>query len=250
MAGHSKFSNIKHRKGAQDKKRAKIFTKLTREILTAAKQGLPDPASNPRLRTAIIAAKAQNLPKERIDAAIKKASTSGEGDNYDEMRYEGYGPAGVAFIVDALTDNRNRTAAEVRSIFTKAGGALGETGSVNFMFDRVGIVHYPKSVASDDEMFEAVIEAGAEDCESDETLHMIICDPDKLNEVQHALSERFGDAEVARLSWRPKITTDVDSEDKAMKVLKLIDALEDNDDVQYVSANFEIADEILEKIEL
>ncbi|MCH2548390.1 MAG: YebC/PmpR family DNA-binding transcriptional regulator [Alphaproteobacteria bacterium] len=246
MAGHSQFKNIMHRKGAQDKKRAKIFTKLTREIITAAKMGMPDPAMNPRLRAAILAARKENMPKDRIDAAVKRGAGGTDTDNFEEMRYEGYGPNGVAVIVEALTDNRNRTAAEVRAIFNKFGGNLGETGSVQFSFNRIGRIVYLKDTAADDTMFEAALEAGAENVESGET-HEITTAPDDLHEVSSALEEKFGEAEESKLAWVPTNTVDLD-EDQASTMMKLIDALEDNDDVQDVSSNFEISDEIMEKL--
>ena len=235
-----------HRKGAQDKKRAKIFTKLTREIITAAKMGMPDPAMNPRLRAAILAARKENMPKDRIDAAVKRGAGGTDTDNFEEMRYEGYGPNGVAVIVEALTDNRNRTAAEVRAIFNKFGGNLGETGSVQFSFNRIGRIVYLKDTAADDTMFEAALEAGAENVESGET-HEITTAPDDLHEVSSALEEKFGEAEESKLAWVPTNTVDLD-EDQASTMMKLIDALEDNDDVQDVSSNFEISDEIMEKL--
>lgn len=246
MAGHSQFKNIMHRKGAQDKKRAKIFTKLTREIITAAKLGMPDPAMNPRLRGAIIAARKENMPKDRIDAAIKRGAGGTDGDNFEEMRYEGYGPAGVAVIVEALTDNRNRTAAEVRAIFSKNGGNLGETGSVAFSFNRVGRIVYKKDAAGDEAMFEAALEAGADNVESGEQ-HEITTAPDSLHEVASALEEPFGEAEEAKLAWIPTNTIEL-SEDQAATMIKLIEALEDCDDVQEVSSNFEVSDDVMAKL--
>lgn len=236
-----------HRKGAQDKKKAKVFTKLAREIIVAAKSGSPDISTNFKLRTAILAARAVNMPKDKIEATIKKATSSGDAENYEEMRYEGYAPGGVAVIIDALTDNRNRTASDVRATFTKYGGALGETGSVNFMFEKVGIIQYPVAKASEDSMFEAVAEAGGEDCKSDENGHEIFTTPEKFNEVKEALSKKFGDPESARLGWRPKTTIAVD-EENAVKIFKMIEALEDSDDVQQVTANFEMTDEIMKKL--
>lgn len=247
MAGHSKFKNIQHRKGAQDAKRAKTFTKLIREIITAARMGQPDPAFNARLRAGISAARALNMPKHTIENAVKRGSSAGEGDNYDEIRYEGYAPSGIAIIVEALTDNRNRTASDVRTAFTKHGGVLGETGSVSFMFDRIGLIEYPASTASNDAMFEAALEAGADDCESDEFSHAISCDPDAFNEVRDALAAKFGDAETGRLSWKPKSLLTVDGE-QAEKLIKMIEVLEDNDDVQYLCGNYEIADDVMEKL--
>ena len=247
MAGHSQFSNIMHRKGAQDKKRAKIFAKHTREIMVAAKIGLPDPDGNPRLRAAMIAARSDNMPKDNIERAIKRAVGGGDGEVYEEIRYEGYGPGGVAVIVEALTDNRNRTAAEVRSAFSKHGGNLGETGSVGFMFDRVGEFYYPADAASADDMLEAAIEAGADDCESDANGHVLICDPAAFSDVRDALEGAMGEPERAALTWRPQNTVEVDA-DKAGTMLKLIDVLEDNDDVQKVASNFEVSDEVMAQL--
>ncbi|MCE2991547.1 MAG: YebC/PmpR family DNA-binding transcriptional regulator [Candidatus Jidaibacter sp.] len=246
MAGHSQFKNIMHRKGAQDAKRAKMFTKLLREVMVAAKSG-PDPDSNSRLRTAMYAARAANVPKDRITAAVNKASNPAEGDNFEEIRYEGYGTAGIAIIVEALTDNRNRTASEVRSSFTKYGGNLGESGSVSFMFTRVGSISYPASVGSADELFEAVIEAGAEDCESDEYQHQIYCEPDQLNNVREFLEGKFGMPESANLTWKPN-TLQMLSVEEGEKLLKMLDALEDCDDVQNVIGNFQLPDELLTKL--
>ncbi|MCB2101196.1 MAG: YebC/PmpR family DNA-binding transcriptional regulator [Rhodobacterales bacterium] len=246
MAGHSQFKNIMYRKGAQDAKRAKVFAKLAREITVAARAG-DDPTMNAALRTAIVAARAQNMPKDNIERAIKKASGGGEGSSYDEVRYEGYGPGGVAMIVEALTDNRNRTAAEVRTAFSKNGGSLGETGSVAFMFDRVGLIHYVAETADADTMFEAALEAGATDVESGEEGHEILCAPDDLSAVRDALESRFGTADAARLDWRPQNTVPVD-EDAAGTLFKLFDILDDNDDVQRVSANYDVSDEIMEKL--
>ncbi|MCB8836752.1 YebC/PmpR family DNA-binding transcriptional regulator [Aurantimonas sp. VKM B-3413] len=246
MAGHSQFKNIMHRKGRQDAVRSKLFSKLAREITVAAKAGLPDPDMNPRLRLAINNAKAQSMPKDNIDRAIKKAA-GGEGDNYDEVRYEGYGPGGVAVIVEALTDNRNRTASNVRSYFTKSGGALGETGSVGFMFDRVGEIVYPASAGDNDTVMEAAIEAGADDVISDENGHTIITAFEDLNEVSTALEASLGEAESVRAIWRPQTGTPVD-EEKAQSVLKLIANLDDDDDVQNVYANFEVDDAVMAKL--
>lgn len=247
MAGHSKWANIQHRKGAQDRKRGKIFSKLAREITVAAKIGGGDPNMNPRLRLAIITARAQSMPKSNIESAIQKGVGGGEGEDYVEMRYEGYGPGGVAVIVEALTDNKNRTAGEVRSYFTKFGGNLGETGSVSFMFDRVGEIVYPASKASGEAMFEAAVEAGASDCETDEDGHFITTEPDDFSAVRDAMEEKFGEPERAGLIWSPNVMAAV-SEEQAASVLKLIDALEDNDDVQNVTTNFEVSDEIMEKL--
>lgn len=246
MAGHSKFKNIMHRKGAQDKKRGKVFAKHARLIYVAAKTGMPDPEKNPRLRNAIIAARADNTPKDNIERAIKKAAGA-DGENYDEVRYEGYGPGGVAVIVEALTDNRNRTASEVRSTFTKHGGNLGETGSVGFMFERTGIIEYGADATDGDTMFEEALEAGASDVASDDDGHVISCDPDDFATVRDALIEKFGDPTGARLDWVPNTTTELD-EQSAGTMLKLIDVLEDNDDVQSVSSNFEVSDEIMAKL--
>ncbi|TCS63144.1 YebC/PmpR family DNA-binding transcriptional regulator [Varunaivibrio sulfuroxidans] len=246
MAGHSKFKNIMHRKGAQDAKRAKIFAKHAREIFVAAKSGLPDPDQNASLRGAVIAARAVNMPKDNIDRAIKKAA-GGDGEMYEEVRYEGYGPGGVAMIVEVLTDNRNRSASDVRSAFTKHGGNLGETGSVGFMFDRVGVVRFAVGVADGDTVFEAALEAGADNVTSDEEGHEITCAPDDFSAVRDALTERFGDPEEASLDWKPTTTTEVD-ESTAQTLFKLIDVLEDNDDVQRVAANFEVSDEVMERL--
>lgn len=241
MAGHSQFKNIMHRKGRQDAVRSKIFSKLAREITVAAKAGLPDPAMNPRLRLAVNNAKAQSMPKDNIDRAIKKAS-GGDAENYDEVRYEGYGPGGVAVIVEALTDNRNRTASNVRAIFSKAGGALGETNSVSFMFERVGEIYYPASAGDADKVMEAAIEAGADDVESDEQGHTIYCAFEDIGEVSSALEATLGEAESVKPVFKPQTTTAVDAE-KGASLMKLISNLEDDDDVQNVYANFEMSDE-------
>lgn len=245
MAGHSQFKNIMHRKGAQDKKRAKIFTRLTRELQIAAKSG-EDPVSNPALRAAIIAARKVNMPKDNIERAIKKG-VGGDDSNYEDVRYEGYGPGGIAMIVDTLTDNRNRTASEVRSAFSKYGGNLGETNSVSFMFNRVGQIIYPAEAGTPDAILEAAIEAGAENAESSETEHEITCAPDDFIAVRDALEESLGSAQSAQFTWKPLNTIAVD-EDQAGTLLKLFNTLEDNDDVQQVSANFEIDDEIMAKL--
>jgi YebC/PmpR family DNA-binding regulatory protein len=247
MAGHSQFKNIMYRKGAQDAKRARAFTKLIREITVAARTGLPDPAANPRLRSAIMAARAVNMPKDTIDRAIKRGSGGEGGEQYEEVRYEGYGPGGVAMIVEALTDNRNRTATEVRTAFGKFGGTLGESGSVSFLFERVGLIHYPAGAGTPDEMFEAALEAGADNVESGEAGHDIVCKPDDLGAVRESLESRFGAAEAARLDWRPRTTVAV-SEDDLQSLIKLLGALDDNDDVQRVTANFEVADDVLERV--
>jgi YebC/PmpR family DNA-binding regulatory protein len=247
MAGHSQFKNIMHKKGKQDAIRSKLFSKLAREITVAAKMGLPDPAMNARLRAAVIDARAENMPKDNIDRAIKKASGS-DSENYDEVRYEGYAPGGVAVIVEALTDNRNRTAGDVRSNFTKAGGALAETGAVSFMFDRVGLILFDKSVASDDAMLEAAIEAGADDVVSGADGHEVITALESLREAQKALEAKFGEPRKASLVWRPQNTIAVDDE-AGEKILKLVGALEENDDVQNVYANFEISDALIAKLQ-
>ena len=243
MAGHSKWANIQHRKGRQDAARSKLFSKLAKEITVAAKMGDPDPDKNPRLRLAVKEAKSQSVPKDVITRAINKAS-GGDAETYEEIRYEGYAPGGVAVVVEALTDNRNRTASNVRSLFSKHGGNLGETGSVQFMFDRMGQVIYPASAGDADAIMEAAIESGAEDVESDEETHVIWCAAEDLNEVSTALEESLGEAETAKLVWKPNITNDLDQE-AAEKVLRLINALEDDDDVQNVTANFEMSDEVM-----
>ena len=248
MAGHSKFKNIQHRKGAQDKKRAKVFTKLIREIVVAAKEGLPDPEHNPRLRAAISAARSGNMPLDNITRAIKKAAGGDDDTNYEEMRYEGYGPGGVAVIVEVLTDNRNRTASTIRTAFNKSGGSLGETNSVSFMFDRIGQIDYPLEAASGDDMFEAALEAGADDVETTDEGHEILCATDKLMAIRDELAGKLGDPSSAKLVWRPKTSTELTTEEAAEKILKFIDVLEDEDDVQNVFANFEIPDAILEKM--
>ena len=246
MAGHSKFKNIQHRKGAQDKKRAKIFSRLAKEITVAAKMGMPDPDSNPRLRTAILAARAQNMPKDNIERAIKK-SADADGENYDEVRYEGFGPGGIGVIVETLTDNRNRTASDVRSTFSKSGGNMGETGSVSFMFDRVGSIEYGPDAADAETVFEAAIEAGAEDVVSGEDGHEIICSMEDLHGVVDVLAGVLGEPQAASILWKPQNDVSVDAE-AAEKVLKFMDALDDLDDVQNVYANFDIADEVMEKL--
>jgi len=243
VAGHSQFKNIMHRKGAQDAKRARAFAKLIREITVSARQGLPDPAFNPRLRSAVQAARVANMTKDTIDRAIKKASGAGGGEDYVEVRYEGYGPAGVAIIVEALTDNRNRTASDIRSAFSKFGGAMGESNSVAFQFERNGVVRYPAGVADADAMLEAAIEAGAEDVASGEDGHEVRTGIEDLFSVRDALEEKFGPAESAKLEWRPNVSVDLD-EDKARSVLKLIDVLDEHDDVQAVTANFEVSDDV------
>jgi YebC/PmpR family DNA-binding regulatory protein len=246
MAGHSKFKNIQFRKGAQDKKRSKLFSKLGREITAAAKVGMPDPAMNPRLRTAVQAARAQNMPKDNIERAIKKSEEAG-GANYEEVRYEGFGAGGVGVIVEALTDNRNRTASEVRSVFTKFGGNLGETGAVSFNFDKLGAIEFDAAKASAEAMLEAAIDAGAEDCESSAEGHVVYCHPDELHQVAKALEAKFGEPRVARILWRPKSTVPI-GEEAGQRLLRMLEGLEDSDDVQNVYANFEIADEVLERL--
>ena len=246
MAGHSKWANIQHRKGRQDAARSKLFSKLSKEITVAAKMGDPDPEKNPRLRLAVKEAKSQSMPKDNIDRAIKKA-IGGEGEAYEEIRYEGYGPNGVAVIVEAMTDNRNRTASTVRSTFTKNGGNLGETGSVGFMFERKGEVVYNADAGDADTVMEAAIEAGAEDVESSEEGHIIICADTDLNEVSTALEAALGESETAKLIWQPTTTTELGLEDM-QKLMKLIDALEDDDDVQRVTTNVEATDEVMAQL--
>lgn len=247
MAGHSKFKNIQHRKGAQDAKRAKIFTKIGREIIVAVKASGPDPSSNPRLRAAIAAGRAENMPNDRIKRAIDSATGAGASENYKNIRYEGYAPGGVAVIVEALTDNGTRTVAEVRSYFSKLGGALGETNSVSFMFDHVGEILYPAGKGSADDMLEAAIEAGADNVESGEDIHEITCAPNDFAAVRDALVAKFGEPDKAGFVWKPNVAASVD-EETAKTVLKLIDLLEDNDDVQAVFTNFEVSDEIMERL--
>jgi YebC/PmpR family DNA-binding regulatory protein len=246
MAGHSQYKNIMFRKGKQDAVRSKLFSKLGREITVATKAGLPDPSLNPRLRLAIQNARAENMPRDNIERAIKKAA-GGDADAYENIRYEGYGAGGVAIIVEALTDNRNRTAAVVRSLFTKYGGNLGESGSVAFMFNRVTEITYKAGVASADAMLDAAIEAGADDVASDETSHVVTCSFEGMGEVSAALAAKFGDAESVKVVWRPNITTPVDDE-KAESIMKLVDALEDDDDIQTVYSNFEMSEDMLKKL--
>jgi YebC/PmpR family DNA-binding regulatory protein len=247
MAGHSQFKNIMYRKGAQDAKRAKAFTKLIRELTTAARTGLPDPNANPRLRAALTAARTANMAKDTIERAIKRGSGGDDSASYEEVRYEGYGPGGVAIIVEALTDNRNRTVSDIRSAFGKHGGALGETNSVSFGFERKGLVRYPATAASADAMFEAALEAGADNVESDANGHEATSAPDDFARLRDTLEAKFGAPLEARLFWRPLSTVAVDAA-AAESLLKLIDALEDNDDVQSVSANFEVADDVLARL--
>jgi len=236
MAGHSHAANVAVRKGKADKLRAKVFTKLAREITVAVKSGSPDPDANPRLRAAITAARAANMTNDRIKSAISQGTGANKGEDYDEIRYEGYGIGGVAIIVETLSNNRNRTASDIRSTFTKFGGNLGETGSVSYNFDKVGYIEYPAEKASADAMLEAVIEAGADDCESSEVMHCIYCKPENLVEVREALTKKFGHTDTARFSWKPQNTIPVSGE-TAQKNLKLIEALEDWDDVQFVVTN-------------
>jgi YebC/PmpR family DNA-binding regulatory protein len=246
MAGHSQFKNIMHRKGRQDAARSKLFGKLAREITVSAKLGMPDPAMNPRLRAAVLAARAENMTKDTIERAIKKA-TGGDAETYDEIRYEGYGPGGVAVIVEVLTDNRNRTASDVRSTFSKHGGNLAETGAVSFMFDHVGVVEYDANAASADAMLEAAIEAGAEDVVSGDDGHHVFTSVDSLREVAKALEAKFREPRKATLTWKAQNTVSVDDED-GEKLLRLIESLEDHDDVQNVYANFEVSDALVQKL--
>ena len=246
MAGHSQFKNIMHRKGRVDAQRSKLFSKLAREITVAAKMGMPDPNMNPRLRAAILAARAENMPKDNIERAIKKAQ-GGDAENYDEIRYEGYGPGGAAIIVEAMTDNRNRTASDVRSTFTKSGGNLAETGAVSFMFDHVGVVQFAPEAADADAMFEAAIEAGAEDVVSTPDGHEVYCEQGALADVTKALEARFGEPRKSALVWRPQNTIAVD-DDAGEKLLRLMESLEDHDDVQNVFVNFEVSDALMQKM--
>jgi len=246
MAGHSKWANIQHRKGRQDAARSKLFSRLSKEITVAARMGDPDPEKNPRLRLAVKEAKANSMPKDNIERAIKKA-TGGDAEEYEEIRYEGYGPGGIAVIVEAMTDNRNRTASNVRSTFSKYGGNLGETGSVGFMFDRMGQIVYPAGVGDGDQVIEAAIEAGASDVESGADGHVIWCEFNDLAEVSTALEAALGEAESTRLVWKPQTVTELDL-DGAQKLFKLIDALEDDEDVQSVTANFEVSDAVMEQL--
>ncbi|MBX7494340.1 YebC/PmpR family DNA-binding transcriptional regulator [Qipengyuania sp. 6B39] len=246
MAGHSKFKNIMHRKGAQDKKRSAMFSKLSREITVAAKMGMPDPDMNPRLRLAVNAAKAQSMPKDNIQRAIDKASAN-DGENYEEVRYEGYGPGGSAIIVEALTDNRNRTATNVRTAFSKNGGNLGSEGSVSHGFERLGLIEYPASVGDEEKVLEAAMEAGAQDIESSADGHTIWTAPEDLHQVAGDLEKSLGEAETVKLAWKPNLTVEMD-EGAANTLLKLVDALDDDDDVQTVWGNYEISDEIMEKL--
>jgi YebC/PmpR family DNA-binding regulatory protein len=246
MAGHSKWANIQHRKGKQDAARSKLFSRLSKEITVAAKMGDPDPDKNPRLRLAVKEAKANSMPKDNIERAIKK-SQGADADAYEDIRYEGYGPGGVAIIVEALTDNRNRTASNVRSYFTKYGGNLGETGSVSFSFDRMGQILYPAGAGDADRVMEAAIEAGASDVESDDEGHTIWCEFTDLADVSNALEAALGEADSTKLVWKPQTTTELDLEGM-QKLMKLLDALEDDDDVQSVTANFEASDAVMEAL--
>ena len=248
MSGHSQFKNIMYRKGAQDAKKARVFAKLARDITIAAKSGMPEPDKNPRLRLAIQAARAESMPKDNIERAIAKASQTAGGADYVSMRYEGFGPGKVAVIVEAMTDNKNRTAGNVRTIFGKRGGAMGETGSVTFNFERIGFIQYPLSAADADKMFEAALEAGANDVVSDDEHHDIETLPDDLNAVTESLEKVFGTPSASRLEWKPTVTTEVTDEETARKLLDFIDALEDDDDVQKVYHNAEISEELLEKL--
>ena len=246
MAGHSKFKNIMHRKGAQDKKRSAMFSKLSREITVAARMGLPDPEMNARLRAAVLAAKAQSMPKDNIQRSIDKAS-AGDAENYEEVRYEGFGPGGVSIIVEALTDNRNRTATNVRTAFSKNGGNLGASGSVSHGFERVGLIEYPATAGDSDKVLEAAIEAGADDVESDEDGHRIWTAQDGLHEVAKAIEPLLGEPESAKLAWKPSTEVEIAGDDAA-GLMKLIDALEDDDDVQTVWGNYDVSDEELERL--
>lgn len=246
MAGHSQFKNIMHRKGKQDAMRSKLFGKLAREITVAAKLGMPDPAMNPRLRAAVIAARAENMPKDNIERAIKKAAGA-DGENYDEVRYEGYGPGGCAVIIEAMTDNRNRTASDIRSYFTKAGGNLAETGAVAFMFDRVGYIEFPLKAGSSDDMLEAAIEAGADDVVTGEESHEVYCEQTMLAEVSRALEERFGEPSKSKLVWRPQNNVAV-SDEAGEKLMKMLELLEEHDDVQNVYGNYELSDALMAKL--
>jgi YebC/PmpR family DNA-binding regulatory protein len=246
MAGHSQFKNIMHRKGRQDAAKSKLFGKLAREITVSAKLGTPDPAMNPRLRAAMLAARAENMPKDNIERAIKKAS-GGDAETYEQIRYEGYGPGGVAMIVEVLTDNRNRAAGEVRATFTKSGGNLAEPGAVSFMFDHVGVIEYDAKAAGAEAMFEAALEAGADDVASSENGHEVYAAQDRFGSVAKALEAKFGEPRKAALVWRPQNTVAVD-DDQGEKLLKLIESLNDHDDVQNVYANFEVSDAVVARM--
>ena len=246
MAGHSKFKNIMYRKGAQDKKRSAMFSKLSREITVAAKSGLPDPDANPRLRAAVTAARAQSMPKDNIQRAIDKAS-GGDAENYEEIRYEGFGPGGTSLVVEALTDNRNRTATNVRTIFSKNGGNLGASGSVTHAFDRLGLISYPAAAGDPDRVFEAAIEAGAEDVESDEEGHQLWTSIDGLHEVAKSIEAQLGEPESVKLAWRPQTSVEV-GQAEAEQLIRLVDLLEEDDDVQTVWGNYEVPDDVLERL--
>jgi YebC/PmpR family DNA-binding regulatory protein len=247
MAGHSHFKNIMRRKGAQDAKKAKILTKVQREIIAACKVGMPDPNTNPRLRAAVVWAREENMPRDRIEAAIKRGSGNVDTDNFEPVRYEGYGPGGTAIIVQALTDNRNRTASDVRMAFTKYSGNMGETGSVSFMFDFVGLITYAAAAASEEKMFEAALDAGADNCEFQGDRHVITCAQEQFGTVRDGLEKAFGTAESAKLTWLPKNTVAV-TDEQAQQILKLIDMLEDSDDVQEVFSNFEIPETLMKAL--
>lgn len=250
MAGHSKFKNIMHRKSAQDAKRSKNFGKIIREIMVAIKTGTNDVEFNPRLRTAISSAKAANLPKDKIENAIKKASSSQDDTNFEEIRYEAYAPGGVALIIEAVTDNRNRTASDVKSSISKHGGNIAEPGSVIYMFDKVGFIEYNESEISESDMLDAAIESGADECISDDGNHEIYCDPTNFHEVNSIISKKVGDPSEARLYWKPKNIITITNVDQAEKLLKLVETLEDNDDVQSVNGNYQIDDSIADKIKI
>ena len=243
MAGHSKFKNIQYRKGAQDKKRAKMFSKLAKEITVAAKLGLPDPGMNPRLRSAIQAARAQNMPKDNIERAVKKSQDAG-GANFDEVRYEGFGPGGTGFIIETLTDNKNRTAGDIRSIFTKCGGNLAETGSVSFLFTKVGLIEFDRSKSSEDEIIESSIDQGAEDCDISDDCYEIYCQPSDLHSLGEKLEKKFGDANLMKIIWKPENNVVID-QDTFTKIDRLIELLDDNDDVQDIYFNFDIPDDFI-----
>jgi len=247
MAGHSKFKNIMYRKGAQDAKRAKLFSKMAREITVAAKTGIPEPEKNPRLRNAIISARAENMPKDRIERAIQKAIGGNDDANYEEIRYEGYGPASVAIIIDVLTDNRNRTASEIRSTFSKNGGTLGETGSLSYIFSRKGVIKFNTDLCDENKFFDIAADVGAEDINSDENEHIAVCQSEDFGTVRDQLSSKIGDPISAKLEWVPQSYQKI-TEEYAEKIIKLIDLLEDNDDVQNVYTNCDISDEIMENI--
>ena len=247
MAGHSQFKNIMYRKGAQDARRSRLFTKIGREIEVAAKLGSPDPDSNPRLRAAVQAARAANMPRDRIERATRRGAGGSGGAVYEEVRYEGYGPAGVAVIVEALTDNRNRTAADVRAAFSRHGGSLGETGSVSFLFDRAGLVRFSRAAAGSEEIFVAAVEAGADDMDSDDDGHDVLTAPEDLHAVREALERAVGEPQAARLVWRPQTLVPVGAE-PAAALFRLLEALDDHDDVQHVSANYDVSDEVLARL--